>query len=63
MVVIWEDMLILFGLWFHFCLGLSVLTANHLHDKQDDGKSFKPQESSGMDRYRGKSHVRLLTGF
>jgi hypothetical protein len=29
MVVIWEDMLTLFGL-FHFCLGLSVLTATKL---------------------------------
>jgi hypothetical protein len=64
MVVIWDDIITIFGLWFHVCLGLGVLTSTgyHLHDKQDDGKSFMPQESSGTDRYSGKSHVRLFTG-
>jgi hypothetical protein len=26
MVVIWENILTLFGLWFYFCLGLSIST-------------------------------------
>jgi hypothetical protein len=33
----------------------------HLHDKQDDGESFVPQESSGMDEHRVKSHVSEFT--
>jgi hypothetical protein len=36
--------------------------SHHLLDKQDDGKSFRPQESSGTNRYREKSHFRLFTG-
>jgi hypothetical protein len=30
---------------------------DHLHDEQDDGKSFMPQESSETNWYRGKSYV------
>jgi hypothetical protein len=60
MVVIWEDMLTLFDLWFHLCHGLGALTVTE-SSSQDDGKSFMPQESSGTDRYRGESHVRLFT--
>jgi hypothetical protein len=29
-VVIWEDMLTLFGLWFHLWFGLGILTATEL---------------------------------
>jgi hypothetical protein len=32
------------------------------HDKQDDGKSCMPQESSGTDRYRGRPHMHQFTG-
>jgi hypothetical protein len=32
------------------------------HDKQNNGKSFMPQESFRTNRYRGKSHVRPITG-
>jgi hypothetical protein len=62
MVVIWEDYaystwpVVSFMPWFRRFDG------HHLHDKQDDGKSFMPQESSGTDRYRGKSRMRLFTG-
>jgi hypothetical protein len=38
------------------------VVVSFLHDKQEDGNSFMPQESSGTDWYRGKSHVRLFTG-
>jgi hypothetical protein len=55
-------MLTLFGLKFNLCHSLGALTATESSSKQDDGKSFMPQESSGTDRYHRESHERLLRG-
>jgi hypothetical protein len=61
-VIFWTPESILFSNIFDFCLAFWRRPSHHLHDKQDDGKSFMPQESSGSDWYRGNSHVHLFTG-
>jgi hypothetical protein len=60
MVVIWEDMLTLFGLRFHFCHGLSKLTATIFIINRMMANHSCPK-ASGTDRYRGRSHAHFFT--